>query len=106
MALSGYLLVQPDQLAAQAAVVEQRINALMEQFAAMESLVKGTSSYWNGESADVHRGAYMAFTSNIEEMVKRYREHVDDLRIMAGVYSAAERTAVTAADSLPVSNLD
>lgn len=106
MALSGYLLVQPGQLAAQASVVEQRINVLEREFEDMERLLRGTSSYWTGEAGNLHREKYMAYKNFIEEMVRRYREHVADLRQMAGVYETAERLSVTAADSLPPSFLD
>ena len=106
MALSGYLLVQPAQLSAQAAVVEQKINALVHEFSDMEQLMKGTTSYWGGEAGDFHREQYLSYKNYIEEMIRRYREHVADLRQMAGVYDTAERVAVTAADSLPPSFLD
>ena len=100
MALTGQIIVTTEQLRAQANVVRQELGNMQSQFD------HGSSGYWIGEAGDAHRKQYTSRISSVEEMFKKYAEHVKDLEEMAGVYEAAEQAASSAADSLPMSLLD
>ena len=105
MALTGTLTVTPEQLKSQSGVVQTELNTMKGYFDELQSLVNGTSRYWIGEAGEVHRKLYTAQVKTIEEMFRRYEEHVRDLQIMGGVYSEAEMAAETQAESLPQSTL-
>lgn len=106
MALEGQIVVTTDQLRTQAQVVESELGRMESQFERIKGLIDGSSTYWIGEAGDTHRKQYTARIGTVEEMFRRYREHIKDLREMAGVYEAAENAVKNAAESLPVSMLD
>ena len=106
MALTGQIIVTTEQLRTQAGVVRQELSSMQAQFDRIKGLIDGSSGYWSGEAGDAHRKQYTGRISSIEEMFKKYAEHVKDLEEMAGVYEAAEQAASNAADSLPMSLLD
>ena len=106
MALTGTIIVSTDQLRTQAEVVRTEIGNMRTHFETLKGLIDGSASYWIGEGGDAHRKQYTGNLDWIEEMLKRYEEHVRDLEEMAGVYETAEQTAVFASDMLPASQLD
>ena len=106
MALTGQIIVTTEQLRTQAGVVRQELSSMQAQFDRTKGLIDGSSGYWIGEAGDAHRKQYTSKISSVEEMLKKYAEHVKDLEEMAGVYEAAEQAASNAADSLPMSLLD
>lgn len=99
------LTVTPEELDAQASIVESKLNAVKEFFEDVKALFNGTEYYWIGAAGDAHRESYLSRTEVIETMLLRYQEHVDDLRRMAGVYRDAESLAAYVADTLPTSQL-
>lgn len=106
MALTGQIIVTTEQLRTQANVVRQELGNMQSQFDHIKGLIDGSSRYWIGEAGDAHRKQYTSRISSVEEMFKKYAEHVKDLEEMAGVYEIAEQAASSAADSLPMSLLD
>ena len=105
MALMGTLTVTPEQLKTQSGVVKTELGTMKGYFDELRTLVNGTSRYWIGEAGEVHRKLYTAQVKTIEDMFRRYEEHVTDLEIMGGVYSEAEMRAEAQAEALPQSTL-
>lgn len=105
MANLGQLTVTPEELDAQATAVEAKLSVMKELFEDVNTLVSGTESYWIGMAGDAHRESYHSRMDGIQEMLRRYEEHVRDLRRMAGVYQTAEKAATFVADTLPTSQL-
>ena len=106
MALTGQIIVTTEQLCAQATIVRNELNRMETQFDRIKRLIDGSVNYWIGEAGDAHRKQYTGRISSIEEMFAKYKEHIRDLEMMAGVYEVAEHVAANAADMLPASTLD
>lgn len=106
MALTGKITVTTEQLSAKSGAVKGELNQLKSNFDNLKNLIDGTSSYWTGSAADKHRSFYAKKISSIDEMFRRYQEHIVDLEKMAGIYQQAEAAATNAADELPASMLD
>lgn len=106
MALQGQLLVAPERLQEQAGTVKTELGEMQGYFEDLERLMSGTAAYWIGEAGDAHRRLYVGKFQKIEEIIRRYREQVTDLEVMAGVYNEAEANAASIADTLPPSTLD
>lgn len=106
MAITGTLMVTPEQLKTQSDAVENSRRQMQGHFDDLKRLIDGSSGFWIGEGGEAHRKLYLSQAGKIEEMLARYREHVQDLQIMAGVYQEAETTAMSKAEMLPVSTLE
>ncbi|MBR0208931.1 MAG: WXG100 family type VII secretion target [Oscillospiraceae bacterium] len=106
MAIAGTLTVTPEALKAQSGAVENARKRMQSSFDDLRALIEGSSGYWVGDAGEMHRQMYMSRIGKVEEMLARYREHVVDLQIMAGVYTEAEAQATAAAEALPPSTLE
>lgn len=101
MAVSGQIIVTPEELSAQAEQVRAATKDLQDSFGRMKNLISDTQNYWKGEAAETHRESYRKNETSIEKIVARYQEHIRDLEQMAGVYREAETAAANMADELP-----
>lgn len=106
MALTGHITVTPEQLKTQARVVRGEIKQMQGLFDSLKQMVTGMEGVWKGEASNAHRESYLKKISRIEEMYRRYQEHVRDLETIAGVYERTEAKAKSAAEALPASVLD
>lgn len=105
MAITGHLTVAPEALETQAGQVESIARQLQTSFNQMKQYVAETEYYWKGDAANAHRERYNKNQTSIDEIIRRYEEHVKDLREMAGIYKEAEGRAANMADELPASSL-
>ena len=106
MALTGHITVTPEQLKTQAGVVKGEIQQMQGLFDNLKQMVISMEGFWKGEAFNAHRESYLKKISRIEEMHRRYQEHVRDLETIAGVYERTETMAKKAAQELPASVLD
>ena len=100
------VLVDTQALKSQSGAVKTALSDLTERFEALENQVLNSANYWTGQAGDAHRQLYTAHKSEVEEIIARYQEHVNELLTMAGVYEEAENTAVSIADELGIIDLD
>lgn len=105
MALSGRLLVTPEELEKQANITQNTINRMRNSFDSLEQLIQGSQSYWTGEASDAHRQAYQSLRGRVDEMFLRYQDHVSDLETVAGIHRENEMSLDAMIDELPDSNL-
>ncbi len=98
--MEGRIVVKTETLVSQSEEVSKQILNTENAFNELKSLVSSTSSYWIGEAGEAHRTNYMNRQSEVETAIRRLREHVVDLKTMAGVYDEAERAAQSEAQSL------
>ncbi|MBQ4528377.1 MAG: WXG100 family type VII secretion target [Clostridia bacterium] len=98
--MEGQIVVKTEVLEAQANTVEGLIKQVQNGFDEIKTHVGNTSSYWTGEAADAHRTKYSNEQPSIDEAIRRLQENVNDLRIMAGIYVAAEAQATQEAENL------
>lgn len=97
----GTLVVRPEILREKSREVLARLKEMKSAFETLERAVEGTQSYWLGEAGTLAR-AYMGNRNpEVEEMLLRLMEHVQELNHMAAVYAAAEQESEKTANALP-----
>lgn len=96
------LKVTPEQLNIKAGEVEGYVSQMKQHFDAMKILVEKSSAYWIGEAGNLHRKNYEKQIENIDTMIRRLREHPNDLRAIAQTYTNVElRVNETIIQELP-----
>ena len=105
MALYGYIKVTTEELENQSNVANSELTKMQSLFDELNTTILKVGNYWTGAASDFHCEAYKKQMQKVTEIVARYREHIVDLRTMAGIYTEAERQAVNLVDELPVSTL-
>lgn len=68
-----------------------------EVIAAMEK----TNHYWRGDGADVKRREILMLDKDVQRMLLRLKEYVDDLQKTAGIYVEAESNVEQLSYGLP-----
>ncbi len=103
MAITGDVRVKVNSavLNSKAQAVSNSIGKMQQCFDQLETIIKRTSYYWIGEAGDLHRKIYQEQQPQIEEMMKRLKEHPRDLVTMAQTYDAAEVQIQAMAAELP-----
>lgn len=94
------LRVSPEVLQQKAEEVSGEIRKMADRFDEMEQIVNRTSYYWIGEAGDLHRKLYKEQKETVDEMIKRLREHPDDLLMIAQRYIGMEQAAAAVANQL------
>ena len=95
------LLVETDALRIESDIVNGSVTRVSRTFEEFGNIVNHASSYWEGDGAEAHKNAYWQKADKIEEVSKRFHEHVVELQQMAGVYENAERLNESEANALP-----
>ncbi len=95
------LKVTPDELKRKAGELEKQIGNAQRNWNALCEAVHTSRYYWEGEAADRGRNLLDEMTEDVRSVFCRLKEHPSDLLEMAGVYTDAEKKAVTLANSLP-----
>lgn len=95
------LKVEPTQLVAQADEVSKNVRKMEKLFEEMNGVINRTESYWIGEAGDLHRKLYRDEKDDIDQIVRRFKEHPKDLQLMAQEYTNAETAASSVASALP-----
>lgn len=103
MAITGQveIKVTTEELVNKADSVTTYIGKVSSSFDKIAELMKKTENYWIGDAGDLHRKIYNDEKANIEEMFRRLKEHPQDLKAIAGVYTEAEKAIVNIANELP-----
>ena len=101
MAITGRLVVTPEQLESQAAEVRRLGTLVKNDYQAMKDLMEKTRSYWIGDAGDLHRKLYDNQKDDIDVMIRRILEHPTDLEMMAGIYKEMEINATSISSGLP-----
>ena len=95
------LRVTPEQLKSKAGEVSSKIKTMEIAFDELARYVSRTSQYWIGEAGDKCRSLYEEDKKEVEEMLKRLKEHPKDLLVMAHVYEDVERRVEEISNALP-----
>ncbi len=94
MAETGMRLkVNTDTLISASAQVEGKIRKASAAFAQIEETVKGSRTYWDSDGNSQYLKAYNSKKEEINLALNRFKEHIADLRTIAGVYAEAENAA-------------
>lgn len=85
------LRVTPAELKKKSGEFSDIIDKIERSFNQIEDIAtRKTSGYWIGEAGDKDRSGYASYKDDIRFILKRLREHPDDLLKMAGLYTEAE----------------
>ena len=93
--------VDPQLMRSQAEEVRRLGTDMQNRFKELETIMGRTKNYWIGDAGDLHRKIYDERKNDIEMMLKRLREHPDDLMQISANYDEAERVNVSNIAPLP-----
>ncbi len=103
MAIFGEVQIKVNSavLNSKAETVSASIQKMAECFEQMETIIGRTSYYWIGEAGELHRKIYQEQKPQIDDMMRRLKEHPQDLVSMAQTYETAEAAVQSMAAELP-----
>lgn len=93
MAMDGSgveIKVRPEVLDQKAQEVTAAVTQMEQLFESIQETVNRTQYYWIGEAGNVHRSAFREQKDDIEELLKRLKEHPVDLQKIANTYRTTE----------------
>lgn len=96
-----HIKVNSAVLNSKAQAVSGSVANMANCFDALERAVNRTSYYWIGEAGDVHRKMYKDRKPQMDEMIRRLKEHPADLLTIAQAYESAEAMVQSFAAELP-----
>lgn len=95
------LKVLPEELIEKAQEVSGLAGCMAQLFETVQDIAHRTRYYWIGDAADTHRKALEGQRAEMEELLKRLREHPEDLRRIAAAYSQTEEALAEEAGQMP-----
>lgn len=96
-----HIKVNSTVLNSKAQAVSSSIKSMKNCFEQLENIINRTSYYWIGEAGDMHRNIYKEQKSQVDEMMKRLKEHPVDLVTIAQTYESTESMVQSMAAELP-----
>ena len=94
--------VDPDVLKNASGDVRAFVGSLREIFESIETIVKRSADYWEGEGHNSHFESYNSRQQQVYTALDRFLENAEDLEKIAGVYTETEQRNVEEAEALPV----
>lgn len=103
MAITGDVQIKVNTavLHEKAQSVIKSIKNMEDSFEQLERIINRTLYYWIGEAGELHRSAYKKQKPEIEEIIRRLKEHPRDLMIIAQTYESAETMIRSISSELP-----
>lgn len=96
------LKVSVEILNKEAEAISQQINKIESNWNSLVRCIENSKSYWEGEAGNLHRKMISNEKEDVENVIKKLKEHPSDLYEMAGVYAETETKAQELANALPV----
>ena len=101
--MSGiHIKVTTETLLSVSAEVTQKINKVQKAFDEIDTVVRGTSSYWEGEGHGKCCDYYQIRQDDYDRILREFKTHIENLQRIAGGYKEAESAATMHAQVLPV----
>ncbi len=100
MAVTGTLLVTPDQLTSMSGSFGQAASNVSNTTNNMLNLVHNLGSSWRGDASATYMRKFNALSDDMTRMYKMMQEHSQDLQQMAKNYKQAEDTNNSTANTL------
>lgn len=99
---SGFQIsVTTESLVNTAGSADRYISMLQRFWEEVLVTMEKTTPYWKGDGAETKRKEILTFDKDVQEMLLRLQEYVDDLQKMAGIYVKAETGAEELSFGLP-----
>lgn len=100
--MAGIVLkVNPDSLKAKAQEIEGQINRMESYWRQMSQLIQNSKGYWVGDASESHQKYKREVEEDVQKVIKRMREHPEDLLKMADLYEKTESNVVGLTQTLP-----
>lgn len=90
--MEGILRVTPEQLISTAGEFDTCAGEVSTLTSQMTDMVTGLSSIWQGEAAEAYKNKFNGLNDDIQKMIGFIKEHAEDLKEMANVYTATEQS--------------
>lgn len=102
MAVGGdiFIKVKPEVLVEKSREVSAGIRKMADCFNDLERIINRTSYYWIGEAGDMHRRLYQEQRENVDEMMRRLKEHPEDLLTISQNYVQTEQAVEAISNEL------
>lgn len=98
--IGAVLKVNPQVMYAKSYEVGKILSEMRRNFESMQTLVRNSERYWQGQAGDLHRNTYDKHQKQAEYIFRRLQEHVDELKQMGQNYEQAEQAAISAVENL------
>ena len=99
--MANQFKVTTEVLKEQSDRVSETIESIKTYFEEAKSTVESIGSYWEGDTAQKYTRMYADIEEDVLAVLSRWKEHISDLRTMAGVYEEAESSAQSLSAQLP-----
>ncbi len=100
MAMTGSLLVTPEQLISTSSDFNGRMQQIKQITGSMTETVKSLTGQWEGEASTAYQNKFNELQDDIAKLAAMIQEHVTDLQEMAKQYQQAEKASQELAGSL------
>lgn len=84
------IIVTSSELYAKADEVSKAITTFERCFEEITQTIDGSKGLWIGPAGDTHRKYFDDEKENIENILKRFKDHPNNLKAIAGNYEKAE----------------
>lgn len=99
------LKVDAEVLKEKSLEVESEIKTLESHIDEIRNIVQRTNGYWIGVSGDKARKEFNNQQENTDLVLRRFREHPQELRQMAGIYIEGENRILAQNQQLPTDGI-
>ena len=93
--------VATEQLRAAADNAEKCIDKMSRKIEMVTEVVRGSGRYWEGEGQEAFVRSYWNHVEKSGKALDAFRDNVNDLREIAGIYDATESAATEESQPLP-----
>ena len=100
MAMTGSLLVTPEQLISTSSDFNGRMQQIKQITGSMTETEKSLTGKWEGEASTAYQNKFNELQDDIAKLAAMIQEHVTDLQEMAKQYQQAEKASQELAGSL------
>jgi len=82
--------VETETLKSAAEDARSKVKGIASILEKIERCINACGSFWEGEGQEAVMASYQSKKEGLEDVVKRFKDDIDDLEVIAGVYDAAE----------------
>ena len=97
---SIHIKVTTEKLEAVSAEVSQKINKVQKAFEEVDTVIRKTSSYWEGDGNARCREYFQIRQDDYNRIFRDFKTHIENLQQIAAGYKEAETSAVMYAQIL------
>lgn len=89
--MDGILRVTPNELISTAGEFDTCAGEVSTLTNQMTDMVTALSSIWQGDAAEAYKNKFNGLNDDIQKMIGFIKEHANDLKDMAQVYTSTEQ---------------